>query len=205
MFIYRIYNIDTNESYIGQTVKTIDYRFKEHVREAKRSFRGEKRDFSFFHRALLYYGIEHFKIEKLEEVSEELADTREMYWIEYYDSYYSGYNSTKGGQSRPMSELMKETNNKWKKTDDTIDKKDKRNGGGMNIKDVIEAGLYNPIGNTNAGKPVAQYTLEGELIEIYPAASVASRETGVSANGIRKVCHGQQQKSGGYIWKWIEE
>ena len=60
MFIYRIYNIDTNESYIGQTVKAIDDRFKEHIREAKRSFRGEKRDFPFFHRALLYYGIEKF-------------------------------------------------------------------------------------------------------------------------------------------------
>ena len=203
MFIYRIYNIDTNESYIGQTAKTIDYRFKEHIREAKRSFRGEKRDFSFFHRALLYYGIEQFKIEILEEVSKELADTREMYWIEYYDSYYSGYNSTKGGQNRPMSELMRETNNKWKKTDDTIDKKDKRNGGGMNIRDVIEAGLYNPIGNTNGGKKVGQFTLDGELINTYPAASVASRETGVNVGGIRRVCNNKQKKCGGYIWKWL--
>lgn len=193
MFIYRIYNIDTNESYIGQTVKTIDYRFKEHIREAKRSFRGEKRDFSFFHRALLYYGIEKFKIEKLEEVSDTLADAREIYWIEYYDSYYSGYNSTKGGQHRPMSELQSETDEKWKES----------NPNKMNIQDVIAAGLYNPIGNTNGGKKVGQFTLDGELINTYPAASVASRETGVNVGGIRRVCNNKQKKCGGYIWKWL--
>ena len=193
MFIYRIYNIDTNESYIGQTVKAIDDRFKEHIREAKRSFRGEKRDFSFFHRALLYYGIEKFKIEELEEVSDALADAREIYWIEYYDSYYSGYNSTKGGQHRPMSELQSETDKKWKEP----------NPNKMNIQDVIAAGLYNPIGNTNAGKKVGQFTLDGELIKIYPAATTASQETGVNVGGIRRVCNNKQQKCGGYLWKWL--
>ena len=203
MFIYRIYNIDTNESYIGQTAKTIEHRFKEHIREAKRSFRGEKREFSYFHRILLYYGVEQFKIEELEEVSDELADEREIYWIEYYDSYYSGYNSTKGGQKRPLAELMREANNKWKKIDNDSDNKDKRNGGGMSIQEVIAAGLYNPYGNTNGGKRVGQFDLEGTLIETYPAASVASKKTNISASGIRKVCNGKQKKAGGYFWKWL--
>lgn len=192
MFIYRIYNVDTNESYVGQTDKTIDYRFKEHIREAKRSLRGEKRDFSFFHRALLYYGIDHFKIEMLEETSKELGDEREMYWIDYYDSYYNGYNSTKGGQSRPLSELQMEANNKWK------EKPQK-----MNIQDVINAGLYNPIGNTNAGKKVGQFNLNGDLIKTYSAASVASRELGISATGIRRTCNKKQEKCGGFIWRWL--
>lgn len=198
MFIYRIYNTDTNESYIGQTIKDIDYRFKEHIREAKRSFRCEKRDFSFFHRALLYYGIEQFKIELIEEVSENNADLREMYWIKYYDSYYNGYNSTKGGQKRPLSELMLEANKKWGESNP-------KRSGGMNIQKVIAAGLYDPTGNHNAGKSVGQYTLNDELIQIYPAASIASKETGISANGIRNVCNGKQQKSGGYKWKWMSK
>ena len=98
-----------------------------------------------------------------------------------------------------MSELMSEANNKWKKTDSNTKKP------GMNIKDVIDTGRYDPTGNTNAGKPVAQYTLDDELVEIYPAASVASRETGVSAPGIRKVCNGKQLQSGGFFWQWVED
>lgn len=197
MIIYRIYNKETQENYIGQTTKTAEYRFQEHIREAKQAFRGEKRDFPYFHRMLLYYGINNFAIEILEEVPEDKADEREIYWINYYDSYYNGYNSTKGGQNRSMAELMKETNLKWNKTDNTSNKT------GMNIQDVIAAGLYDPIGNTNAGKPVGQYTLNDELVQIFPAASVASRETGVGAAGIRSVCNGKQEKSGGYKWKWL--
>lgn len=202
MFIYRIYNIDTQESYIGQTTKTVEYRFKEHIREAKRSFRGENQNFPYFHRMLLYYGIEKFKIETLEEVTDTQADTREKYWIEYYNSYYEGYNSTKGGQNRPLNELAAEANQKWKNRGDKDGIMGQRKGG-MNIQAVIAAGLYDPTGNINAGKSVGQYNLKGELIHTYPAASIASRETGISASGIRNTCNNKQQKSGGYIWKWI--
>ena len=201
MFIYRIYNTITQENYIGQTKKSIDYRFQEHIREAKRSMRGDKRDFCYFHRLLLYYGVEAFQIELIEEVPDEQADIKEMYWIDYYDSYYNGYNSTKGGQNRPMSELALETNNKWQQKDSSDSSTNKKYGG-MDIQEVISKGLYNPIGNTNAGKKVEQYSLNGELIDIYPAASKKRKKTGVSATGIRNVCNGKQKKSGGYIWKW---
>ena len=194
MYIYRIYNIETNESYIGQTVKDIQYRFKEHIREAKLSFRGEKREFPYFHRLLLYNGVENFKVDLLEEVSDLLADEREIYWIEYYNSYYQGYNSTKGGQNRPRGELVKESNDKWGDV----------KAGGMPIQEVIEKGLYNPYGNNNAGKTVGQFTTEGELSQIFASAKQASEETGINAFGIRKTCNGKQKKSGGYVWKWID-
>ena len=31
-----------------------------------------------------------------------LLDEREKYWIEYYDSYFNGYNSTLGGRATPL-------------------------------------------------------------------------------------------------------
>jgi len=138
---------------------------------------------------LIYYGIDKFNIELLEETTLEGADEREMYWINYFDSYYNGYNSTKGGQKRPTNELMKENYDKWKNLDKTIIK-DKAKVGGMNIQNVIAAGLYNPMGNSNAGKKVGQFNLKHELIQTFPAASIASRETGISASGIRRVCNG---------------
>lgn len=207
MYIYRIYNIETNESYIGQTVKSVDYRLKEHIREAKRALRGETRSFSFFHRLLLYYGEDKFKAEFLEEVPDSEGDIREAYWIEYYNSYYEGYNSTRGGQNRPMAELRKESDEKWKMRDTSEQKKeiDKSPQGGMSIQEVIAKGLYNPKGNINAGKPVAQYSKDGMLLNIFPAASIASKETNTSVAGIRNVCNGVLKTSGGYIWSWVEK
>jgi len=35
-------------------------------------------------------------------VPNNLLDKREKYWIEYYDSYFNGYNSTLGGRATPL-------------------------------------------------------------------------------------------------------
>lgn len=58
---------------------------------------------------------------------------------------------------------MKENYDKWKNLDKTIIT-NKTKIGGVNIQEVIAAGLYNPIGNTNAGKKVGQFNLKHELI-----------------------------------------
>lgn len=38
----------------------------------------------------------------IEEVENEKMDEREKYWIEYYDSYFNGYNSTLGGRATQL-------------------------------------------------------------------------------------------------------
>lgn len=43
------------------------------------------------------YGIENFSVRQLEEVETSKLDEREIYWIQYYDTYRQGYNSTLGG------------------------------------------------------------------------------------------------------------
>lgn len=90
-FIYKITNCENNKVYIGQTVGSIEHRFKEHKNAAKRGC-----DYKF-HRAIRKYGVENFIIEQVEECNNNLLDDREIYWIKYYDSYHKGYNSTKGG------------------------------------------------------------------------------------------------------------
>ena len=46
--------------------------------------------------------VQNFKCEQIEEVINEQLDDREKYWIEYYDSYFNGYNSTLGGKATPL-------------------------------------------------------------------------------------------------------
>jgi len=50
--------------------------------------------------AINKYGIEHFKIEKIEECGIDILNEREIYWIDYYHSYHNGYNATKGGDGK---------------------------------------------------------------------------------------------------------
>ena len=49
------------------------------------------------HKAIAKYGKENFTLEVKEETEGDLLNEREMYWIQYYDSYKNGYNSTIGG------------------------------------------------------------------------------------------------------------
>ena len=91
--VFKIYKISfpNGKFYIGQTYN-IDKRWKEHLNEAKYS------DFKVY-RAMRKYNItlEAFSIEEDNILTQEEADSKEIYYIEKYNSYYNGYNSTLGG------------------------------------------------------------------------------------------------------------
>lgn len=93
--IYKIYNDKNCKLYIGQTKQTLKTRFQAHINAAKRDNEKTK-----IYNAMNKYGINNFHIELIEDnLTKEEVDDRERYWIEYYDSYYNGYNSTLGGQN----------------------------------------------------------------------------------------------------------
>ena len=87
-YIYLIKN-DINEyKYVGLTTRTVEERWKEHLRHSS----------EVIGKAILKYGKEHFTVITLEECPDEKLDEREQYWISYYDSYNNGYNCTEGGR-----------------------------------------------------------------------------------------------------------
>ena len=99
---YRIYLITNlaktkNNLYVGQTKYSIEQRFNEHWYEAQHLT--TKHYDTVLHKAMCKYGIKNFKIELLEEgLTKDQVDAREIYYIEFYDSFRHGYNMTKGGQ-----------------------------------------------------------------------------------------------------------
>lgn len=107
LVMYIIYKISfpNNKVYIGQT-KNIDKRIREHLGEAKRG-----KD-SKVYRAIRKYKIskENFSIIEENIETKEIADIREIFWIEYYNSFKGGYNSTKGGDVGNGGELRGENN-----------------------------------------------------------------------------------------------
>lgn len=60
-------------------------------------------------------------------------------------------------------------------------------------------------GGGRVGKPVHQYTSEGEYISTFSSASEAERATGVRLSKITAVCRGDWNCAGGYQWRWVAD
>lgn len=109
-YIYKITNTINQKSYIGKTINSIAERWKEHRNDSKRSYCKDRP----LYRAMNKYGIENFTIEQVEEVDIKDLSNREIYWIEYYHTFSSGYNATLGGDGKILydyeliAELIKE-------------------------------------------------------------------------------------------------
>lgn len=91
--IYKITNKENGLIYIGCTINSLEKRFGEHL----------SRCFTSTHKSKLYnsmkkYGQENFTIELIEECDLNIIYEVEKKYIEQYDSYNNGLNSTFGGE-----------------------------------------------------------------------------------------------------------
>jgi group I intron endonuclease len=94
--IYRARNVMNNKVYIGQTIKTLRERKKEHIFSALYGID------TYFYSAIKKYGKENFKWKVIEKIyNKKQLDNKEKYWIRFYKSNNSeyGYNLTSGGKS----------------------------------------------------------------------------------------------------------
>ena len=94
--IYKITNLINGKIYIGQTIQSIRDRWYRHVGNSKWLSQDENN--MAIKRAIRKYGKNNFSLELIETCRREDLNDKEKYWIQYYDSYTNGYNSTLGGQ-----------------------------------------------------------------------------------------------------------
>lgn len=90
--IYRITDLTTGKSYIGQSVD-IKERFRQHIKSALTYGKVTNKLYS----AMQKSGVHNFVFEVLEEVTRDKLNERETYWIEFYKTKELGLNGTKGG------------------------------------------------------------------------------------------------------------
>lgn len=93
--IYIITNTINSKVYIGQTIQTLENRWRAHCRNKCSNNEMNMR----IKRAILKYGKQNFSITELERCKVTELDEKEIYYIQLYNSYIEGYNSTKGGKS----------------------------------------------------------------------------------------------------------
>lgn len=90
VFIYKLKFPNTDKVYIGQAINP-EARYKRHLQK----LRDEIHHSAKMQNDYPECGIP--ELELLESVEDAEADSREIYWIAQYNSYFNGYNATPGG------------------------------------------------------------------------------------------------------------
>lgn len=105
--IYKHTNKVNGKSYVGQTVYSMEKRWREHC-----SFANKNRT-CYFYRAIVKHGKDAFEHEILEDnIPQDKLNEREIFYIEKYGTFDNGYNLDRGGQTRKDFRLTEETKRK---------------------------------------------------------------------------------------------
>lgn len=94
--IYVIRNLVNDLVYVGQTTN-VKQRFSIHMKPSTANCKGQYK----LYKAVKEYGRGKFYVETLETgLTKDEANRKEMYYIEKFNSYQNGYNSTPGAEGR---------------------------------------------------------------------------------------------------------
>ena len=104
--IYKITNQVNGQSYIGKTIRPLHVRYKEHKKDCAEYLNTDKTTVPLYN-AVGVYGWECFTIETIESnISLDEINAKEQYYIQFYDTYNSGYNATTGGDGGRTSSKL---------------------------------------------------------------------------------------------------
>lgn len=167
--LYIIRNTVNDKVYIGKTYNSIEHRFKEHKRDAKKLS-----DCKFYH-AINKHGIDNFYIELLGQFEEGILEEKEIEYIAKYDSYHNGYNSTLGGGGTRTLELDDEVVVKeWEKNDNINETARMFNVSSQTItKILVSKGVYS-IGNAYEKIPFVMYDKLWNRVKIFESRTELS-------------------------------
>lgn len=202
-YIYKIYNDINDKVYIGKTNYLLEKRFQEHIRDSRKN--QENRP---LYNAMNKYGIEHFKIEQIEECDEQVVDDREKYWIEFLQTFKYGYNATLGGEGKAYLdyELIYATyleTNSVRETALIISCDEKSVS---TILDIYGISKEDRIKNMALKKSniVAMIDKEtNKIIKVFNGTREAGRFLNKTHQHIQEVCQGKRKSAYGYLWKYI--
>lgn len=223
--IYKISNDQTPKIYIGQTICSLQHRWSEHKTAVTDLTCTDK-----LHTAMRKIGIEHFQIDLIEElinVTQKELDNREQYWINYYNSFENGYNSTKGGRygTRNTSKVLCYTlSGKEYKSYTTIEEAaidanisynallnclndfSQESCGGFQWKYEHSEKILQDFSDKKrlTGKKIyfIQYDSKGTYINHFLSVQEASKHTGCLESGIVRCAQGKISHCGGYKWQY---
>lgn len=160
MIIYKITNKINGKVYIGQTIRTLETRWKEHVLN---SFKHKTS--MCLHDSIRKYGAENFTIEQIDVAStRDELDKKEIYWIKYYNSLSpNGYNLETGGNKNHS--ISEETRIRMSKSQKgrVLSKEHREKIGNGNKNKIRSDETRKKISESKTGKPIKKFSLETRL------------------------------------------
>ena len=229
-YIYCIYNKLNSSSYIGQTTRTIESRFKKHKSHSKNA----KRSIYLYSDVNIFgwdnfsvFEVEKIKTDTLSELKTQL-DKKEIFYIAKYNTLYpNGYNISKGGwllpntfDSIPVYKFDLDGN--LLQTYESMNDAAFNNNVSQadissccNGKKVATVGGFYWSKNKDFVLPdikrqkrkVVMYDLDGKMLKIFHScieASIDVFKDKSKQNGISKCANGETKTAYGYIWRYYE-
>ena len=205
MIIYKITNKKNKKVYIGQTVRNLDERIKEHLRHQTTYL-----DKHFNNRNIKDFDIIVIDYAK---TIEELND-KEEYWVNFYDCLIpKGYNMCNGGGNTIGFHHKEESKNKMSKSkrsmyigennpfynkthsDEQKEKWSKERKGLAHLTDeqiikLRESHFTRKVLNVDTG-------------EMFDSIKEAAERYGLKATHITRVCKGKRKTTGGYRFEYV--
>ena len=188
-----------------------------------------------FYNAIKKYGWNNFQHQIIESdiISQDEANAREMFWIEYFDSFANGYNLTKGGENHdhlgiPVLQIDIETLG-IVNSFSTIRSAESATGVDhtqiarcctTDKRGIIAGGFYwcfqdewfegwQPKMRRKANIPkkaIYQIGKDLQIIAKFESGLLAETVTGISCGRINRVCHHKGYiTAGGFHWCFVEE
>ena len=186
MIIYKFTNTLNGKIYIGQTVRTLEKRVKEHFYESSKGCKA-------FKAAVNKYGQENFSLEILDTAfSEKELDEKEMLYIAHYksDDRDHGYNLTKGGHHfRGLSQ----GNNGWGPDSEERAKKMSLRFKGVPVyeKSIVRSKEVN-----------SQATINLSTGEEFGSAKEMAQHYGLSYPFVVKLINGHARQKNGHVFRY---
>jgi group I intron endonuclease len=207
-YIYTITNKTDNKIYVGQTVRELETRWKDHLK--KRS------NCRYLKSAINKYGVDNFEFKLVCITFDNQLDDMEIQYIEKYNCLApNGYNLRRGGNSgthhsetkQRISETLKmryenglihSKPNLGKPHSEIMKKKlSEANKGKPKSQESINKGVISRRKNK-----IIQFDIEGNRLNSFDSCKEAAEYIGTSLVSICKCCTGISKTSNGYIWKY---
>lgn len=215
-YIYKITNKLNGKAYIGKTLNSVEARWQEHIMESNKERSFERP----LYRAIRKYGVKNFILETLEEVSEDIVNEKEIFWINYCDTYQKGYNATRGGDGKSFLDSEKIINdyNSLKNMREVAELNScstdsvsiilarfgvptlsagevNRNTHGKRI-DMLDKNTQEVLLSFLTQKDAARYVMEKKYSNIADLSGVSAK--------IGLVCRGKRKTFAGFKWRYSE-
>jgi group I intron endonuclease len=209
-YIYKITHKESKKSYIGQTVKDLEERWREHLKKTSNC--------RYLSHALKKYGKDAFEFKLICVCFDEDLNWYEIDYMKKYNTISpNGYNLREGGNSgkqhedtkKKISETLKDKYFKkeiipkkaflGKKLTEEHKVKISNSGKGL----VRSEETIKKITENSKKYKVLQYTLDGILVNTYDGCVVAASAMNTHKSTISAACNGKRKTYKGFVWKYI--